>query len=432
MTKKRILIITYYWPPSGGSGVQRWVYFSKYLSRLGVEPVILTVDPEYATYPSLDESLQKEVEGINVVRTKSFEPLQLYSKITTGNKKEGVPYGAVDTKGKSPFKKFSAFVRGNLVLPDARKYWKRYAYAAAMNIIKKEKIDLIISTGPPHSTHLIAQKLKKTTQIPWIADFRDPWTEVFYNKDLYRTKWAIKKDERLEKSVIHDADSVICVSDFTAKLVKKKTINDNKVSTIINGYDHELFEKIPAKERTDFTIAYVGYLGRHHPYQLFIDGITKFVDQLKNSNQVCLSLAGRIDEEILTKLKAIPNCNVSYDGVISHDDAIASIKGADVLLISIPISSYSKGIITGKLMEYIATGNPIILVGEKDSDAAKILQEFERTIVLSEKENDLFAEFCLLMYNAPKAPKKIREEHQSYTRQATSTQLYNLIEELTN
>jgi len=430
MTKKRVLIITYYWPPSGGSGVQRWVYFSKYLKRLDVEPIVLTVDPKHATYPSFDESLQKEVEGIKVIRTKSFEPLQLYSKLTTGNKKDGVPFGDVNTKGKSPIKKLSAFVRGNLVLPDARKYWMRYAYSAAKKLVQEENIDLIISTGPPHSTHLIAQKLKKATRIPWLADFRDPWTEVFYNKDLYRTNWAIKKDEQMEKSVIRDADAVICVSDFTAKLVAKKTDDTHKVSTIINGYDQELFEKVPAKLRKDFTIAYVGYLGPHHPYQLFIDGITSFIHQLDDSSRVGLSLAGRIDEKILVQLNSISNCEVTYDGIISHDEAIASIKGADILLISIPVSSYSKGIITGKLMEYIATGNPIILIGEKDSDAAKILDEFDNTVILSDNEVELFAKFCAQIYSAPRELKTIRKEHLLYTREATSMQLYKLIEDL--
>lgn len=431
MSKKRILIITYYWPPSGGSGVQRWVYFSKYLNRLGVDPIILTVDPKYATYPSLDTTLQKEVEGIKVIRTKSFEPLQLYSKLITGNKKDGVPFGDVNTKGKSIFKKTSAFVRGNFILPDARKYWMPYAYKAALEIISKEKIDLIISTGPPHSTHLIAQKIKKTKKIPWISDFRDPWTEVFYNKDLYRTKWAIKKDERMEKSVIHDSDAVICVSNHTSKMVREKSNEIKKVNTIINGYDHELLKKVPAKERTIFTIAYVGYLGRHHMYQLFIDGIMKFSNMLSESEQICLSLAGRIDEDILSMFKNIPRCKVEYDGIISHDDAIASIKGADVLLISIPFSTYSIGNIPGKLLEYIATGNPIILVGQKESDAANILQEFDRTITLSENEVELFAEFCSQVYYSPKQLKKIREEHKLYTREATANQLFELIVKLT-
>lgn len=432
MTTKRVLIITYYWPPSGGSGVQRWVYFSKYLKRLGVEPIILTVDPEYATYPSRDESLQKEVAGIKVIRTKSFEPLQVYSKIISGTKKDGVPYGAVETKGKSTFQKMSAFVRGNLVLPDARKYWKRYAYTAAMNCIEQDKIDLIISTGPPHSTHLIAQKIKKQTQLPWIADFRDPWTEVFYNKDLFRTKWAIQKDLRLEKSVVEDADAVICVSEYTAQLVKDKVENKEKVSTIINGYDHELFERIPAHESPEFTMAYVGYLGKHHPYQLFVDGISKFAQQVETDSQLRLSLAGRIDNEILKKLEEIPNCKVIYNGILSHDEAIACIKGADILLISIPVSSYSKGIITGKLMEYIATGNPIILIGEKDSDAARILQEFDRTIVLSEDEVLAFSQFCEKIMSAPRVTTEMRTEHKRYTREATTNQVNQLIQELTS
>ena len=245
---KKALVITYYWPPSGGSGVQRWVYFCKYLNRMGITPIVLTVDPQCATYPSTDESLLKEVKDIRVIHTKSFEPLQLYSKLVSGNKKDGVPFGDVKTDGTKPVKKIAAFMRGNLVLPDARKYWKKYALAKAKELLNEEQIDLIISTGPPHSTHLIAKSLKSHTKLPWIADFRDPWTEVFYNKDLFRTKWAKNIDLKLEKSVIEGADLVLCVSDYTAELVKAKTEDKEKVHTIINGFDHELFEKINVKK----------------------------------------------------------------------------------------------------------------------------------------------------------------------------------------
>ena len=427
---KKALIITYYWPPSGGSGVQRWVYFSKYLSRLGITPVVLTVDPAYATYPSIDESLLKDVEGVRVIHTKSFEPLQLYSKFVSGNKKDGVPFGDVKTAGKSPVKKLAAFVRGNLVLPDARKYWKRYALAAAKELLKEEPFDVVISTGPPHSTHLIAKALKEQSDFPWIADFRDPWTEVFYNEDLFRTKWAKKIDLNLEKSVVNAADAVLCVSDFTAELVKHKISNKNKVHTIINGYDHEVFDQVKAKKNQSFTIAYIGYMGKHHPYQVFIKGIEKALQTIDFEDEVVLDLAGKIDDEILTAFRDIPNLKVNYDGIVTHLEAIKKMKSADMLLLSIPTSSYAKGIITGKLLEYIATGNPIVLVGEKQGDAAKILGDFKNTLAINETEIEAFVQFFKeIAHHRP--VENISEITKKYTREITAVQLVGIINDLT-
>jgi glycosyltransferase involved in cell wall biosynthesis len=296
-------------------------------------------------------------------------------------------------------------------------------------LVDNEKFNLIISTGPPHSTHLIAKALKSHSKLPWIADFRDPWTEVFYNEDLYRTKWAEKKDLKLEKSVIERADAVLCVSDFTAELVKAKTKYPNKVHTLINGYDHEVFEHVQAVKNDTFTIAYIGYMGKHHPYHVFIQGIEKVLQKVDSTTEIQLDLAGKIDPEIITAFKTISEVKVNYEGVVTHLEAIQKMKSADLLLLSIPTSSYSKGIITGKLLEYIATGNPIVLVGEKAGDAAKILKNFNNTLAIDETSPDDFASFLTKLLptrptenNHPKA--------KEYTREVTALQLKGIIDEV--
>lgn len=424
---KKALLLTYYWPPSGGSGVQRWTYFSKYLKRFGVDPVVVTVDPGFATYPSIDESLLNDVKDIRVIHTKSFEPLQLYSKLIAGNKKDGVPFGDVQISGKkSPLKKMAAFVRGNLVLPDARKYWKRYALSAAKELLDKERFDVIISTGPPHSTHLIAQTLKKHYNLPWIADFRDPWTEVFYNEDLYRTNWAKKIDLKLEMSVLQSADAILCVSDYTATLVKNKLDSPKKVFTLINGFDHELFEKVSIKKNEAFTVSYIGYLGKHHPYDLFIKGMQKALELLPAETNVQFDITGKVDAEIVEEFNQIPEVEVNYHGVVSHVEAIKKMKSADLLLLSIPKSSYSKGIITGKLLEYIATGNPIILVGEKKGDAAKILNNFENTLAVDEIEVFEFANFVNKYRNKTEVEDRTQTA-KAYTREAATNLLVDIM-----
>ena len=204
---KKVLILTYYWPPSGGSGVQRWMYFSKYLKKLGWEPVVITVDEKQASYSVLDFELLDQVKGIQVIKTDTKEPLKIYSKILTGSSNKGIPQGAVSKKGWLP--KVAAFVRGNFFIPDARKGWNNFAKIEAEKLIRQQGIKKLITTGPPHSTHLVGLQLKAEFRIQWWADFRDPWTNIFYNKDLYLTAWAKRIDARWEEKVLQTADGIL-------------------------------------------------------------------------------------------------------------------------------------------------------------------------------------------------------------------------------
>ena len=428
--QKKVLILTYYWPPSGGSGVQRWVYFAKYLKRLGVDPIILTVDPNKASFPSEDKSLLEETKGVKVIHTNSFEPLQLYSKLITGNKKKGVPYGSVPTSRQSPFKKAAAFIRGNMVLPDARKYWKRYAIAAGRKLLSNEKIDVMISTGPPHSTHLIAQQLKNEFHLPWIADFRDPWTEIFYNKDLYRTSFAKKRDAKMEATVLNQADAVLAISPGTANLLTSKMKVPSKIHCILNGYDHEQFKGIKKIKHTDFfVISYVGYLGKHHQYNVFINGLKLLVKTLKDK-KIKLHLAGNIEPLIYRQLEKIEGITIQHEGQVSHQRALTIISSAHLLFISIPNSEYAMGNIPGKLLEYTATGNPIILAGEKESNAAEIVGEFSNTTVVSDDEAEIFADFSLKVASGEIRRNNNLEVTYKYTREATTKRLFNLINQI--
>ena len=205
--KSKILIITYYWPPSGGSGVQRWMYFAKYLKKLGYLPFVITVDESKASYPVLDQTLNEEVKDLKVIKTGTLEPLKWYSRIITGDKKIGIPQGEVKTN--NLFMKLAAYIRGNFFVPDARIGWINFAYRAAFNLIREEKIKKIITTGPPHSTHLVGLRLRKYYDFNWWVDLRDPWTDIFYNTSLYRSKKTVSRDEKLEKQVIQYANGVI-------------------------------------------------------------------------------------------------------------------------------------------------------------------------------------------------------------------------------
>jgi len=426
---KKVLIITYYWPPSGGSGVQRWTYFAKYLARLGYEPIVVTVRPEKATYPSIDESLLKEVEGIRTIRTDSFEPLQVYSKLVSGSKNKAVPYGSVDTRNTSFIKKIPAFIRGNLVLPDARKYWKRYALAAAREILKEEKIDVMVTTGPPHSTHLIGKSLKAEFDVPWLVDFRDPWTEVFYNKDLFRTKWAANKDRKMEVSVLNDADAIVVVSRHMVDLLGSKMKDNKKIKFILNGFDAQLFHEITPSSGEETVISYVGYLGKHHFIDPFTKGLKALCEQ-QNFEKIYLHLAGNIEASIFSEWEKIPNLVIKYEGIVTHKRALEIMLSADILLISIPESNYAKGIITGKLLECLATGKPILLLSEKDSEAAKIIAEYNNTAIMSEENNGKFIDFFQAVKRRDIAPREMLSGVSQYTRENTTKQLIEILREL--
>ena len=240
---KKIIIFTYYWPPSGGSGVQRWLYFSFYLKKLNWDPIIITVDYNKASYSLIDESLNNISKDLRVIRTKTSDPLRAYSKFKTGNTKDGIPQSQIDNS--SLINQFFSFIRGNFFIPDARIGWNRHAIKVSKSIIEKENIKYIITTGPPHSSHLIGLKLVKKYKLKWLADFRDPWSNIFYNKYFYRLPYFQKKDEKYEKKVLEKASCILTtVGEDFHKLLKSKISTKQTFFSIINGYDKGLIESI--------------------------------------------------------------------------------------------------------------------------------------------------------------------------------------------
>jgi glycosyltransferase involved in cell wall biosynthesis len=369
---KKVLIITYYWPPSGGAGVQRWLKMSKYLPDFGVEPIVLSVDPDYASYPVTDPTFNKEVSPeIKVYRTRSFEPLRIYGKIV-GKKK--VPYSGfsnvdTDTVGS----KLSRWVRGNMFIPDARKGWNRYALPEARRILLQEGIDVVVTTGPPHSTHLVGMALKRDRpSIKWIADFRDPWTDIYYYDALLHTAKSRKRDAGLELQVLESADLVlsVCPSNMdllASKLTAEKT---EKIKLVTNGYDEEDFVGIKRSDRGE-TLK-IGYTGTLAPmYEVY--PILKMLAGLEFPWQ--LTIAGSITPEIgkmITELHI--DQHIRLLGHVSHRASLELLRQSDVLLHVLPNTPKSMMGTTGKLYEYIGSGTPVINFGPAEGDSAKFLE----------------------------------------------------------
>ena len=368
--QKKILIFSYYWPPAGGSGVQRWMYFAKYLKQLGYEPIIITVDETKASYPVIDSSLIKETNDIRVIKTSTREPLRWYSILISGDRKKGIPQGEV--KKRNLFEKLLAFIRGNYFIPDARKGWIPFAVKEAKKILKAERIEKLITTGPPHSTHLVGLKLKKQFDLNWWADFRDPWTDIFYNTSFFRSAKTISKDQALEKEVLQKADGVITtLAGMFHEQLKDKAPKQN-FSVIPNGYDSELMKNIKVKaKKVDFHIVYTGLLTQNQDYEMLL----KVIDKCSKTLKIHFSLAGNIHIDIIKKITdVLPNAIVEYLGYITHYNAIALMKSADLLL-NFVFKGAEHQMISGKLLEYIATEVPILSIGNPKSEAGLFLNK---------------------------------------------------------
>ncbi len=384
---KKVLVITYYWPPSGGAGVQRWVKFIKYFKNQNIDPYIISVDPDFASYPVIDNSLINDIpENTNVYLTKTNEPYSFYKKINNNQ----TPYAGFVNEG-SPnfFQKIARFIRGNFFIPDSRKGWNDFAYKKAVEVLERENIDTVITTSPPHSTQLIGLKLKETLNIKWIADLRDPWTDIYYYKSMLHTKWAKRKDLNYEKGVIEKSDKIVVVSDSIKQLLinKSNLIQESKIHVIPNGFDEDDFLFPSTNEDRKFLLSYVGTITKDYP----LDSIKKSIANLN----ISIEFTGKADEPTKHLLNGI----AGFNNHVKHKESINLLLASDMLLLVIPKIANNKGILTGKLFEYLGARKPILCIGPTDGDAAKIIQECKagKTFDYSD-ENGIyeFIETCML------------------------------------
>jgi len=350
--------------------VQRWLKMTKYLGEFGIEPIILTVDPKSASYPIIDESLLKEVpEGLEIHRTKSKEPLKIYAGLFG---KRNVPYsGFANVNKESTFSRLSRWIRGNLFIPDARKGWNKFALRRASELLKERQIECIITSGPPHSTHLVGLSLKEKFGVRWIADFRDPWTDIYYYDDLLLNAKSRKKDENLEKQVLNVADRVIAVCQSNAELFKQKIAgNRSKVKVVSNGFDSDDFHTASNSENEVFTIVYMGTLADTYRPRLVFEAFEQLDIDFK------LLVVGKVSPEIEEFIsKSAITEKVNFKGYVNHDEALDYLRNADLLLHILPATPGADMGTTGKLFEYLAAQTPILNIGSPESDSGKIIKE---------------------------------------------------------
>ncbi|WP_236636905.1 glycosyltransferase [Sinomicrobium soli] len=370
--KPKVLVITYYWPPAGGPGVQRWLKFVKYLPDFGVEPVVYV--PENPSYPVVDSSFEKEVPpGMEVLKHPVFEPYAFASWFSGRKKTREISSGVIADKKQSFAEKLMLWVRGNFFIPDARVFWVKPSVRFLKSYLEKENIRVIITTGPPHSLHLIGMRLKKQCGVHWIADFRDPWTTIGYHRKLKLSHYARKRHEALEKEVLHTADRVVATSFTTADEFREKS--GRAVEVITNGYDPTYTGAVVPDET--FTIAHIGsLLTERNPVMLW-EALAELASEHKDlAANLVLKLAGTVSPEVTDTIR---RCGlepyVRPEGYVSHEEALRLQRAASVLLLIEIDRPETRAIIPGKLFEYLDARRPVIAIGPEGWDVTRIMEE---------------------------------------------------------
>lgn len=393
---KKILIITYYWPPAGGPGVQRWLKFVKYLPDFDFQPIVYI--PENPTYPITDTDLLKQVsDKVIVLKHKIFEPYQLASFFSK-NKTKIISSGIIPNQKKQSFlDKVFLWIRGNLFIPDARVFWVKPSVVYLEKYIADNNIDTIITSGPPHSLHLIGLKLKQKTDVKWFADFRDPWTTIGYHKSLRLSNYAAKKHKQLEKLVMNTADEIIVTSKTTK--TEFQAITTKPITVITNGYDVEPVTSTILDSK--FSLAHIGsFLSERNPLILW-ECLQELLSEITNfSNHLEIKLIGAVSQEVLETITKYKLDNYLNNlGYVSHKEAIAHQKKSQVLLLIEIDSEDTKSIIPGKLFEYMVSNRPIIAIGPKDSDFAEIITQTNTGVFFEYSEKERLKSVLLDFYN---------------------------------
>ena len=435
MKSRRVLVVTYYFPPSGGAGVQRTLKFVKYLASFGWEPVVLTVDE--GMYPNRDASLQEDVPShVSVYRTGWWDPFEWYARLT-GKADDEAVVGSLGERPPTWKERAAQWIRANLFFPDARVGWVPFAASQGRRLLRRQSFDVVLTSGPPHSVHLTGWLLHKTSGVPWVADFRDPWTDINYYHELPHTWWACRIDRALERLVLQSASAVTTVSPTWKGLLEGKTGDPARVPfrVIHNGYDADDFGELSAPPEEDhFVLTYVGSLyASRNPRTLW-----KVLGRLRSREalpRLRLRLVGSIDPEVERELAASGLADVAEKaGYVPHPRAVEHMQRSTMRLLVIEAFAAAEGMITGKLYEYLASGRPVLGMGPPGGDAAELLRRTGAGAMFGRDDAQALEQFVLDSYRRWEAGAPLAgadpEKTAAYSREAQTRELARLMDEL--
>lgn len=430
---RKVLIITYYWPPSGGAGVQRWLKFVKYLRLYGWEPVVYT--PENPEPPAFDETLTREIpEGTVVVKRPIWEPYDFYRKLIGAGKDERISAGFISEERKpGKAQQFSVWLRGNFFIPDARKFWIKPSIRFLTQYLKANPVEAIISTGPPHSMHMIALGVKKKTGLPWLADFRDPWTHIDFYDQLMLSRFADRRHKKMEQQVIRNADRLVTVSkSWEADFIR---LGARRTRVITNGFDPADFPERKNIKPENFTLTHIGSLNRdRNP-----DFLWKVIGELVREHeafreQLKIRFVGKTDISVFDSLQKYELSGFAEKiDYLLHEEALQVSATSAVLLLLINNTPNAMGIIPGKVFEYLASGRPVLCIGPPKGDSAGIITAANAGPVVDFGEEQQLREALLSIFNNYRNNTETpREEGISkYSRKNLTSEIAEVLNEIT-
>lgn len=431
---KKVLIISYYWPPAGGGGVMRWLKMSNYLSQESTwKPIIFK--PKGANYLIKDETLCDQVSEIETIEYPIWEPNNILLRLGFKSVLKQVASGGIGAsdKNQSYLKKFFVWVRSNFFIPDARAFWVKPASAYLFKHLKENPVDAIISTGPPHSVHLIANQLKDKLGVKWVVDYRDPWTFIDFFDDLNLTKRALNKHMSLEKEVMKNADAVVTVSKSWAR--ELENLYNIPVEVIHNGYDPNDFKSFDLKASNKFTITHIGSLNKdRNPLLLW-----KTLSELKSEKpemvaNIKIRIIGTISNEVNEAVKAYGlESVVSIEHYMPHAEVLNALKSSNISMLLINDTSNKGGIIPGKLYEYLAIGNPILVIGNKEGDSAEIINQCKAGKIFGYNEVSALKNYLISFLSDKNQFKNeiLEQEVQQFSRQKLALKYSMLLDKVT-
>ncbi len=389
--ENKVLIIAYYWPPSGGSGVQRWLKFVKYLPSLGWKPYVFT--PENPAFAVQDQSLLKDVPTeAEIIRFPIWEPYDIFFKLSSffGSKKSAKPTDLVSGKKKSFFQNVSTWIRGNFFIPDPRVFWVNPSVKFLNDFIRDNQINTIITTGPPHSMHLIGLRLKKKNpSLKWLADFRDPWSEWGLLDSLMVGSMARKLHRRLELKVLLQADQVITITPFYVRQFEK--LSNRKVTLLTNGFDEDDFQHMVIKRPDKFVIRHAGIVNEKCDPKPFLIALEEVMNHHQDfENFVQLNFVGEVHPQVkeFISQSSILSSVITFTKTVPHHELITLYGESALLLIILTGYKDAEGYMPGKLFEYLATGLPILGTGPSNGDAAALLNESGAGEIIEGKDHE--------------------------------------------
>ncbi|MEL7531454.1 MAG: glycosyltransferase [Bacteroidota bacterium] len=430
---KKVLVICYYWPPSGGAGVQRVLKTCKYLRDYGWEPIVYTAKD--AAYPILDETLEHDVvDGQVVLRGPIWEPYELYKRFT-GQSKKGRVYSGFLSEDKKPSitQRLAVWIRGNFFIPDARKYWIKPSVKFIGDWLKDNHVDAVLSTGPPHSVHLIARGVKRKHNIPWIADFRDPWTNIDFYDQLMLTKWADRKHHKLEQSVVDECDKLVTVSWSWAEEFGKMGKED--VRLVTNGFDHADFEEISGEPGPAFSFNHIGYLNTDRNPALLWQAFGELCQEVPGLKEdLKLRFIGKTDQVLFQHLEKNDLMDVvERVDYIPHSEVLPTLLSSQVLLLLLNNTPNVMGVVPGKIYEYLAAKRPVLAIGPEQGDSARILTETGAGIVCNFEDFEKMKREIFKLYRAFKKGALSVEEAdiERFTRKYNAGLIGGILDEIT-